>query len=175
MMIRGNRFNIYLLLAVAVAMCGGCETEKSRRKKTTSTLEVHVEAHPERTGHTATVQVLRDHPISINVEKSPILTEAWVKEAKVVDVMDGFALRIEFDDHGTLVLEACTAENRGRRFAVMAQFGESLKETRWLAAPRITHRISDGVLMFTPDTTREEAEQIALGLNNVAKKVQSSD
>src|SRR5262245_60416851 len=121
------------------------------------------------------VQVLRDHPITINVEKSPILTEAWVKEAKVVDVMDGFALRVEFDDHGTLVLEACTAENRGRRFAIVAQFGESLKETRWLAAPLISHRIADGVLTFTPDATREEAEQIVLGLNNVARKVQSSD
>jgi hypothetical protein len=32
-------------------------------------------------------------------------------------------------------------------------------------------RITDGVLVFTPDTTREEAENIALGLNNVAKSL----
>src|SRR6266404_1888484 len=173
MMIRRNRFNIYLLLAVAAALGGGCQTAKSKRDKQASTLDVHVETRPDRTGHSTVVQVLRDHPIAINVEKSPILTEAWVKEAKVVDVMDGFVLRIEFDDHGTMVLEACTAENRGRRFAVRAQFGENLQETRWLAAPVISHRIADGVLVFTPDATREEAEQFVLGLNNVAKKVQS--
>jgi hypothetical protein len=45
-----------------------------------------------------------------------------------------------------------------------------LKDCRWLAAPVISHRIGDGVLVFTPDATREEAEEIALGLNNVAKK-----
>ena len=41
---------------------------------------------------------------------------------------------------------------------------------RWLGAPRVTHRIKDGVLIFTPDTDREEAEQIVLGLNNLAEK-----
>ena len=46
-----------------------------------------------------------------------------------------------------------------------------MKDYRWLAAPVISHRISDGVLVFTPDATREEAEEIALGLNNVSKKV----
>src|SRR5262245_39633310 len=172
MLIRWNRFNTYLLLTLSLVLCGGCQLIKSKRKQQATTLEVHVEARPDRTGHTATIQVLRDHPIAINVEKSPILTEAWVREAKLVQVGDGFALQIKFDDHGTLVLEVCSAENRGRRFAIMAQFGENLRQTRWLAAPVVSRRISDGVLTFTPDATREEAEEIVLGLNNVAKKVQ---
>jgi hypothetical protein len=45
-------------------------------------------------------------------------------------------------------------------------------ESRWLAAPVIPRRISNGVLTFTPDASREEADLIAIGLNNVAKKVQ---
>ena len=72
---------------------------------------------------------------------------------------------------GTVLLEECTAANRGRRIAIFSQFGEKIKDYRWLAAPVITRRISDGVLVFTPDATREEAEEIALGLNNVSKKV----
>ena len=44
-------------------------------------------------------------------------------------------------------------------------------EARWLAAPRISQRIKDGVLVFTPDATREEAERIVRGLNNVAIKL----
>ena len=47
-----------------------------------------------------------------------------------------------------------------------------LAENRWLAAPVIPSRIGNGVLTFTPDASREEADQIVLGLNNVAKKVQ---
>ena len=39
-----------------------------------------------------------------------------------------------------------------------------------MAAPRIARRISNGVISFTPDATRDEAEQIAIGLNNVAIK-----
>ena len=88
-------------------------------------------------------------------------------------MIGGFALRIQFDHAGTALFEQCTAANLGRRIAVFSQFGEKLKDIRWLAAPMITHRITDGVFIFTPDATREECEEIALGLNNVAKKVQT--
>ena len=30
--------------------------------------------------------------------------------------------------------------------------------------------MSDGLIQFTPDASREEADDIAIGLNNVAKK-----
>ena len=36
--------------------------------------------------------------------------------------------------------------------------------------PRIATRITDGVLAFTPDATRAEAERIVRGLNNAAIK-----
>jgi len=39
-----------------------------------------------------------------------------------------------------------------------------------LAAPLIQRRISDGVLSFTPDATRADTDEIALGLNNEAVK-----
>ena len=45
-------------------------------------------------------------------------------------------------------------------------------ELRWLAAPILQQRIRDGLLVFTPDATREEAERIVRGLKNVAKTVQ---
>ena len=90
----------------------------------------------------------------------------------MIDVVGGFALRIRFDHPGTALLEEYTAANHGRKIAVFSQFGEKIKDYRWLAAPIIARRITDGVFTFTPDATREEAEEIALGLNNVAKKVQ---
>jgi len=175
MMIRMNRFNLYLLLAVALAFAGGCQTPERKRKRAASTLELHLETRPDGTERNTVAKIVRDNPIEITVQKSPFLTEAYVKEAKVIDARGGFALRIQFDRHGTWMLEAYTAENPGKRIAVLSQFGDNLKETRWLAAPMTTHRIGDGVLTFTPDTTREEAEQIALGLNNVAKRVQADE
>ena len=48
-----------------------------------------------------------------------------------------------------------------------SQFGEM----RWLAAPMITRQIQDGIFVFTPDASREEAERIVRGVNNVVAKL----
>ena len=69
------------------------------------------------------------------------------------------------------MLEQGTIGNRGRKIAIFCRSGKDMKEFRWLAAPAITHRISDGVFIFTPDASRGEAEEIVAGLNNVSKKM----
>jgi hypothetical protein len=61
--------------------------------------------------------------------------------------------------------------NHNKRIAVFARFPES----RWLASPIMRKHISDGIFTFTPDCTREEADHIVRGLNNVAKKVKKED
>jgi len=174
MMIRWERFNTYLLAAVAAAaavVCGCESTGKPGSKKLLSVLRLHVAASPDATGAQKTITVYRQNPVNISVEKQPFLSEGNVAEAKVIDVVGGFALSIKFDQLGTSLLEEYTAANRGRRIAVFTQFGEKIEHSRWLAAP-VIGRIADGVFTFTPDATREEAEQIALGLNNLARKVQ---
>ena len=55
--------------------------------------------------------------------------------------------------------------------AVFGQWGEQKTDGRWLAWPLITHRVADGVLSFTADMSRAEADRLVLGLNNVAKKM----
>ena len=50
---------------------------------------------------------------------------------------------------------------------IFSEFGQA----RWLAAPMINKRISDGNYVFTPDATREEAERIVRGVNNVIKSI----
>jgi len=91
-----------------------------------------------------------------------------VQQAVLVDWQGTFDIQVKFDWHGTLVLDNVTTSNPGRRIAVFSQFG---KEGRWLAAPRPERRISDGTLTFTPDATREEAERIVRGINNLAAKI----
>jgi hypothetical protein len=60
-----------------------------------------------------------------------------------------------------------TVSKQGRRVAVWSKWTEG----RWLAAPQVMKPIEDGVLVFAIDGTREEAERIVRGLNNVAVKL----
>jgi hypothetical protein len=175
MMIRRNRFNIYLVLCAIVAFSAGCKTEEGNRKKQLSTLQLHEEANPDVTGRTEAVQVYREHPVTFTVTKVPFLAESHIKEAKVVEVVGGFALRIDFDKEGEMLLEQYTSAGRGRHIAVFSQWEETaelkVNAGRWLAAPLIKTHITDGVFIFTPDASREEVDKIVLGLNNVAKKL----
>ena len=160
-------------VGLAVAAVCGCKTSgETNPKKVVSTFRLFLEVGSDGTKASEPVPVYREKPVMVNVEKEPFLTEGDVAEASVIDAVGGFALRIRFDRAGTTLLDEYTTGHRGSKFAVFSQFGEDLVQVRWLAAPLITHRITDGVFTFTPDATREECETIALGLNNVAKKVQ---
>jgi preprotein translocase subunit SecD len=168
------RFNIYLSLALVAAVVCGCRTSReSKEKKSLSTLRLHLETNRDTSGFNQAVPIYRAHPFMVNVEKIPFLNESNLSDARVVDVVGGYALRVQFNHAGSALLEQYTATNRGKRIAVFCQFGEDLKEVRWLAAPVISRSIGDGVFVFTPDATREEAELIALGLSNDIKQKQT--
>jgi hypothetical protein len=172
MRIRLDRFNIIFLLAtVALAGLAGCKSAESDKNKELSTLRVHTQAATE--GATA-VPVFRENPVLVRIEPAPLLTEGEVAKAAVVEVVGGFAIEVQFNRHGSWLLEQYTTANRDRHLAIFSEFGATTNETRWLAAPRITHRIADGKLVFTPDATREESERIVRGLTNAAKKLQKN-
>ena len=179
MMIQPKGFNIYFLLCAMVVLflTPGCKTspetqKKNKEKKLATVLRLHLETRPDNSGHQETISVLRDNPVKISVQKTAFLNEANIAEADIIDGIGGFSISLKFDRRGRLLLEQFSTANIGRRIAVYAQFSEGLKEARWLAAPLVHKRIGDGVLTFTPDASREEAELIVKGLNNVAKKVQ---
>ncbi len=156
----------------------GCQTEKKKEakkeKQTVAALRVHLQANSNDAGATVSVSVLRSDPVSVTIGHDPVLTEANVTAAKVIDTPGGFAIEIHFDESGALMLEQYSAANPGRHFVIFGQWGDKLVNGRWLAAPLITHRINTGALAFTPDITRNEADQFVLGLNNVAAKLQKS-
>ena len=167
MKIRLARFNLYLLLLVTV-LTTACETtEERKRGKEISTLRVFLEAHRGGGGLNSGVTVYRQNPIHLNLEREPFLAEVDLVSAAVIEVPGGYAIRTQFDGHGALLLEGVTVSHRGRHLAIQSNFGES----RWLAAPLINRRISNGELVFTPDATREEADRIVRGLTNVVLKI----
>jgi hypothetical protein len=172
MKVCARRFNTYLALAVVLALFCGCQTEKKKENKEISALRIHLQTNPGPEGLTQTVSVLRVDPVSVTIGHDPLLTEANLLFAKVIDTPGGFAIEVQFDESATLMLEQYSAANPGRHFVIFGQWGETLADGRWLAAPLITHRIDNGRLSFTPDMTREQAVRFVFGLNNVAKKNQ---
>jgi len=167
MRIRSHVFNTYLLIAL-VALFGATACKSFGKKKEASTLRLHLEVGSDGSDRITQVTVNRENPIYVTVEKEPFLTEHYVKNAAVLDAMGGFSIFVQFDQKGAWLLEQYSTANKGRRVVIGSQFGD----TRWLAAPLFTKRITDGTLVFTPDATRAEAERIVKGLNNVAKELQ---
>lgn len=169
MKLLARRFNIYLALAFLLGLACGCQTGK---KPLTAALRVHIETSPDPTGTSQNISMLRSDPVLITIKREPILTEANIVLAKVIDNLGDFALEIKFDENGTWLLEQYSAANPGGHFVIWGQWSEKPVDSRWLAAPIITHRISNGVLSFNVDiSSREEADQLVLGLNNAAKKI----
>ncbi len=172
MKIRSLAFNTYLL---AAALLLGCKTpqekkslaESKRQKKELSTIRFHLEAEGDATGRAEPVPILRAAPILVNVIKDSFLDERDVLKATLVDTVGGFVIQIQLDDHGRFVLDTVTTSNKGKRLAIMTE----ATDRRWLAAPVMTRRITDGVITFTPDATREEALRIIRGLNNTSLKI----
>lgn len=171
MMFHAKWFNIYLILVLATVLASGCQSPETKKKKELAALHLHMEANPDPLHHTEVASIIRENPFEVTVERTPFLTDANIAEAKVINAMGGFAISIQFNREGQWLLEQYTTANRGRKIAVFCQWGAELKEHRWLAAPAVSKRISDGLFIFTPDASREEADEIALGLNNVAKKM----
>lgn len=164
---RSRQFNIYLALATALVLLSGCLTNKPHGP--TAALRVHIEASPDSAGMTQTISVPRGDPVLVTIMQQPVLTEANLVSAKIIDAPGGFALGVRFDETGSWILEQYTAANTGRHLVIFGQWGDKAADGRWLAAPLISHRIGNGMIAFTPDMSRPEADQFMLGLSNTAR------
>jgi len=169
MKVFARRFNAYFAVMAAAMFLCGCQTGK--QSKDTGSLRVHIETNPGPDGTSQNVSVLRSDPVLVTIAPEPILTEANMIAAKIIESRGGFAIEVQFDEISASSLEQYTAANPGRHLVVFGQWGKKPSDGRWLAAPLITHRLADGKLSFTPDASRDEADQLVLGLNNVSKKV----
>jgi hypothetical protein len=171
MIIGRCRFNINLLVLFLPLLAGGCLWGGSDREKQLATLRIHVEVNPDSTSFSSSARVYRAKPIEVPVDKTPFLNEIHVTGARVVEMPGGFDLELKLSRQGTWLLESYTTANIGKHLAVFCEFGvKKFREARWIGAPVIEKRISNGVLRFVPDASREEVEQIVIGLKNSAKE-----
>lgn len=173
------RFNINLLLGAALLACGGCHSLKSSKnkdkKKEMAFIELHLEVTPDGISETKTATVNRREPFKLTVETDPFVDTAYVTDATLLDEgTDMFSIQVKFNWSGSMRLDTYTTANRGKHIAVYSTFGDK-HNSRWLAAPVIRQRISDGTFTFTPDASHEEAEAIVKGLKNAAEKMKKDD
>lgn len=163
-------FNFYFM-AVLATLLAGCASTKDPNDKLSTVLRVYLEAQPHQMIPPRTIVIGRSTPVPIEIESLYLLTEENVVSARVVDQNGTYALQIKFDQWAIPLLEYNSSSHQGRRLAIEAQWGPDQEYTRWLAAPRLTKRIVNGTITFTPDASLEECYQIVAGLNNNARKV----
>ncbi len=177
------RFNLFFALAALAWLPCGCQSTSSlnpfKKSDPTSVVRIHIElaANNVAGGQLSTaetISLLRANPVSVTIDKDPILTEGNLVAAKVISTPEAPAIELRFDSNGTWILEQYSAENPGRHFVIFGQWGDDLKNSRWLAAPLITQRINDGIISFTPDMSKDEADLFVKGLNTYAKQFQTS-
>src|SRR5262249_4834364 len=104
-----QRFNLFLLLALAVST-GGCSYLRAwfHKPEQTAAMRIHIELAQENVGDvniSQTVSVLRATPVQVTIDKTPILTEASIVAARVIDTPQSPAIEVHFDENGTWILE----------------------------------------------------------------------
>jgi preprotein translocase subunit SecD len=166
----GRRFNLYLLLAVTLALVSGCAAFKKKAPQTAA-LHIHIESDASQSKASRSISLLRSEPVVVNVVTEPILTEEDITSAKLMAAPGGFVVELQFDETGSWTLEQFSASSPGKHLVIYGQWGDKLANGRWLAAPSINRRMAGGTLTFTPDASREETEQLVNGLNAYAKQV----
>ena len=171
-------FGLFLWLCLGAGCATGDDSPSSesgskgdkdaKPEKQASTIRFHMETESIGMG-TGKIKVIRASPVSINVEKNAFADEGYVEQARVVDGMAGPMIVIKLNTQGALRLQMWTVDKPGRRVAIWSKWTEG----RWLAAPQVRKPIEDGYIAFAPGATREEAERIVRGLNNVAIKLKN--
>ena len=166
---------IFAILACAGLGCNSPKTSPPNETtavpaKQATLMQFHIETNPDPTGRTMEAPIFRANPFHLTVQREPVLDEAFMENVQLVDTdeMGGYAIKVTFNKFGTRRLDALSVEHRSQRLAVHAEWTEA----RWLGAPVLNKRISDGVLIFSPDATREETERIVRGLSNVVSHLQ---
>ena len=169
-----GRFNVYLTLLLMVATAStGCALFQKKKAEPVGAVRLHIESSTNVGSDSQTVSVLRTDPVLVTISKEAILTESSLLRATLVPSPGGFYVALQFDQTGALTLEQFSAAYGGKHLVIFGQWGDKLKDGRWLAAPIIGGRNASGRLAFTPDMTHDEAQKWVDGLNNRAKKLQT--
>ncbi len=173
-----NTFFRWGWLLVLIAGCATTAEEKQAKaeKKDFSVIRLFTEVRDPAAAGTR-VELPRSSPAAVTIEPESFADERDVIRADVVNAVGGFAIRVQLTEHGRMTLEQASVTHAGRRLVVFGQWtaGEEDTVKRWLAAPVMRNAQRTGVIVFTPDCDRAEADRFVRGLNNVAIKLKNQE
>ena len=158
----------FFLAVLLLSLCG-CAT--GRQAENLSTIRFFAGVNPDSSDRHRFVPLYQASELRIPVAKEPFLDEGHVRRASVEETVGGFRVRLEFDRRGSGLLRNASHQFRDRHIAIQAAFPETL----WLGAPKMERAIDDGVFLFTPHLTREEARRLVDGLNALAEKLHGDE
>jgi hypothetical protein len=119
-----RRFNTYFAL-VAAFLAAGCETVRhDLSHKEQTTIRFYLEGGSVDTGKIGKVLVTHNKDPFL-VEREPFLTEADVAKAVLIEDPNGdgsYSIQLAFNEHGMLMLDMVTTENKGKHIIVFSQF-----------------------------------------------------
>ncbi|HSH96348.1 MAG TPA: hypothetical protein VK968_19530 [Roseimicrobium sp.] len=164
-----SAFNIYLLCALMCLPMGCASSSKKKKGKERAILRIHLQAQLQTSAlaNSTPISVYREKPVLIDVENDPVIFEVHIEKVEVIDEMGAFSIRVTLNRQGTWLLQNITAQRRNSHMAILGVY----KDIRWLGAPYIDRTITDGIITFTPDATRAEADEFVKRLNETLKEV----
>lgn len=126
MKIRSGSFNIYFTLALAclAATLAGCALmwDTTGAHKELTSMRFYLEGERPHSSTSGTVLVT-SNKFPYIIEREPFLDESDLSKASMVKDPDGsFYIQLNFNDHGTLLLDMYTASNKGKHIIIFSQF-----------------------------------------------------
>ena len=119
---RLRSFNIYFALAGLCLAASGCALISPKKEQ--STIRLYLEGQQADKTTAGTVFVT-SNKIPFTVQRDPFLTEADLSKASIVNDSGGeggYSIQLVFNNHGTLLLDMYTADNKGRHIIVFSNF-----------------------------------------------------
>lgn len=118
-------FNIYLTLALLSLVCG-CTVlrDSTSTNKELSTVRLYMEGQKADMTTSGNVLVTSNRFL-YTIEREPFLDEGELIKASIVNDVGGdggYSIQLQFDEHGTMLLDMLTAANKGKHIIVFAQF-----------------------------------------------------
>mgnify|MGYP007063836269 CR=1 FL=1 len=132
----------------------------------------YVEEFPQQGVKTMLLEVYRENPKTVHVAPKPILVgdSGMLKETHMIDTQDGLhALQINFTTRGQALMEYLTTNFRNRRLYIILAQSDASKtngvNSRCIGASYIRQTMRSQSMIFTPDASRSESEDIVELIN----------
>ncbi len=155
-------------LLVALIFTTGCLHNQKKKDKKDASLRIFLQTSPVMPENLR-YQILFDKPnITFWVKSLPELTEQDVASAETVSTGGGLQIKLQFNHHGSFILEQLTGSNRGKYLAVVI-------DAHPVAPILIQEIYRNGELIFTPNLTDLQTTDVITRLQHTLSVIRRDE